>query len=1105
MRITTLRQVLECGIEACAVTAFESEPAGLERINLETAIQPTKHAKHTKREGVQSAEAFTFRGMKEHDPNTFPFVSLVNFVGSTAFSRIKPSEDPCAESGDSASLRPRTPRRCRAKTMPPVQSRLPIFRQALKGLLLLMMSVHLFGAPGDLRWKFNAGRYVRSTPAIGPDGAVYFVGGDGIGYALNGATGKKRWQFQGVSPILSPCAGPDGRVYFGLAAGGLASVATSDGAIRTVHRTLEKGFAASPSLGIDGRLYLASENGRLYSFLTAKSESDWVVRVESDFKVFSSPAVGADGTVYVGTPREGLSALEPSTGQALWAFRPETTYDDFGPVGGFHASPALGGDGTVFIGSTDGRFYAFDGATGSIKWTFETESRITSSAAIGSDGSVYFGSDDGRVYSVEGATGKPRWRFSASGSVHSSPALTADGLLYIGSYDRKVYALEAATGAKRWEFTTGGPVLGSAAVAEDGTVLIGSFDGSLYALEGTAALEDGPWPKFRRDARNSGSAEPHGPPRIVAPPVSRFVSAGSQVTLAAIVGGSRPMKYQWYFEGEPIAPANGSSFTIARAGLEHAGSYRLIAENAEGRIEITSAIEVGFSLDLGQRRGGTIQAEPAQDLYRPGSKVVLTAKPEEGRRFLGWLGNLEGDVNPIEITMDRNLRLAPEFELAPGETIWEFAVRSRLSSPPTIGPDGTVFVSAEWPENALYAQSGDTGRTIWRFQESADERPLMPVLSADGILYLKWGGDRLIAVDAADGKKLWTYQNNGLSDGGPPALGPNGMLYVRLHQAVDGLDRKTGERKWRYLQGNSHEGDSPTASADGKVFFTEGPYQRRVLVVLDGFSGELWWRFGSADPVMTSPSIGADGTAYVCLGSGWLVALNAGTRSERWRTFVGTSTAPIIGPGGALFIARGDALLSLNPETGKTIWRADTSPDVVSSPSLVLARDGTLYGITHSGPKLLAFDAESGRKLWEAEWPLLSNHVIEPWLALSHDANLYMTVGWPVSKLMAIHVTSGLAQSPWPKFRGDMGNTAMGKGPLQIATPRIEGESFSQSIQTLAGFAYHLEFTNSLGDADWKPLATVEGDGSRKTLADPSPTGERRFYRVRFETSAHIR
>jgi outer membrane protein assembly factor BamB len=117
---------------------------------------------------------------------------------------------------------------------------------------------------------------------------------------------------------------------------------------------------------------------------------------------------------------------------------------------------------------------------GAVKWSFATGSDIRSSPAVGTDGTVYFGSRDRKFYAVTPA-GRERWSFTTGAWVDSSPAIGADGTLYFGGWDKQFYALDPS-GRKKWQFATGAVVDSSPAIAADGTIYFGSHDRLFYAL-----------------------------------------------------------------------------------------------------------------------------------------------------------------------------------------------------------------------------------------------------------------------------------------------------------------------------------------------------------------------------------------------------------------------------------------------------------------------------------------------------------------------------------------------------------------------------------------------------------------------------------------------
>ena len=68
---------------------------------------------------------------------------------------------------------------------------------------------------GRVKWKFKAGREIKSSPAIADDGTIYFGSRDRKFYALTPA-GKLKWTFPTDAWVdSSPAIGIDGTVYFG--------------------------------------------------------------------------------------------------------------------------------------------------------------------------------------------------------------------------------------------------------------------------------------------------------------------------------------------------------------------------------------------------------------------------------------------------------------------------------------------------------------------------------------------------------------------------------------------------------------------------------------------------------------------------------------------------------------------------------------------------------------------------------------------------------------------------------------------------------------------------------------------------------------------------
>lgn len=138
---------------------------------------------------------------------------------------------------------------------------------------------------------------------------------------------------------------------------------------------------------------------------------------------------------------------------------------------------------------------------------------------VAGDGSIY-----GRVATDDGFTSRG-WRaqLGAGGVLpnRATPALgaaiagSAEGVLYVPGTHGRLQALDAATGSTLWSFPDPGAPLpsptpsasyASPSIWCDGTLFYGANDNRLYAITiDSRTLAPTPWPKFRHDARNSGS------------------------------------------------------------------------------------------------------------------------------------------------------------------------------------------------------------------------------------------------------------------------------------------------------------------------------------------------------------------------------------------------------------------------------------------------------------------------------------------------------------------------------------------------------------------------------------------------------------------------
>lgn len=216
----------------------------------------------------------------------------------------------------------------------------------------------LDAATGAERWRFRTGGRVRSSPAIA-DARVYVGSMDGVLYALDVATGAPLWRFETTGAglfsgdfgfdrrtIQSSPAVADGAVFVGSRDGTMYAVDAATGRRRFTVSHGTSWVITSPAV-TGGTVFLGSSDAAFAQAVDAATgEERW--RAETPGIVWSSPAV-AGGQVIVGVGSGVLLGLDRATGSERWRFRTQ---------GGLRASPVVTDGGFVLIGDTDGVLYA---------------------------------------------------------------------------------------------------------------------------------------------------------------------------------------------------------------------------------------------------------------------------------------------------------------------------------------------------------------------------------------------------------------------------------------------------------------------------------------------------------------------------------------------------------------------------------------------------------------------------------------------------------------------------------------------------------------------------------------------------------------------------
>ena len=194
------------------------------------------------------------------------------------------------------------------------------------------------------------------SPALGLNGRVLLIGGDGWMYSIYANDGTLDWEVSTGSPHVNPIG--------------------------------------SPAVSDDGTIFAADHNG-LFAF-TPNGSQLW----SKPSPFFSSPAIGWNGYIYIGIStveaQVDFWCIDPNDGTILWNNSMVSTI--------IYSTATVGYDGSVYVGGYDGLFCCINGTTGELKWSIDISRIYYASASIGPDGSVYISNDNYMLYAFLGTT-----------------------------------------------------------------------------------------------------------------------------------------------------------------------------------------------------------------------------------------------------------------------------------------------------------------------------------------------------------------------------------------------------------------------------------------------------------------------------------------------------------------------------------------------------------------------------------------------------------------------------------------------------------------------------------------------------------------------------
>lgn len=281
-----------------------------------------------------------------------------------------------------------------------------------------------------------------------------------------------------------------------------------------------------------------------------------------------------------------------------------------------------------------------------------------------------------------------------------------------------------------------------------------------------------------------------------------------------------------------------------------------------------------------------------------------------------------------------------------GAVKWRVTLYGWIPSTPTIGLDGRVYVTDAnntFQPGNLYAVNKADGTVIWT-KESYGDKSSVPTLGPDGTLYGARTDGRVYALDPTDGSERWIFEPPVGGSETCPVLGRNGELYV-------------ASSFWNAIASAS------LSPAEGRTLSSDPwpPTHHCAVYRLNPADGSMMWQVNEDLYVWSSMSLDDSGTLYV--PAGYLLAIDAGTGTVKWRSYPDTPVTGTAGVGaGGLYATGGDGrLLHIRPLDG-TVERS-LLPEGSSATAPIIDSDGTLFTGAYDGG-IYAIGLDDGLVKW---------------------------------------------------------------------------------------------------------------------------------------------
>jgi len=296
-----------------------------------------------------------------------------------------------------------------------------------------------------------------------------------------------------------------------------------------------------------------------------------------------------------------------------------------------------------------------------------------------------------------------------------------------------------------------------------------------------------------------------------------------------------------------------------------------------------------------------------------------------------------------------------------GILLWETTLNTTITTYPTLGSDGSLYLSGN--DGSVYALDSE-GNIRWTFtpEEPNSFRWGGLALDENGILYTGGTFETVYAINSQNGSEVWRFKARAPIDN-VPVVSAERLYVLALDQTLYSLDRTTGEYVWEFQTGQpiSNLSSALTGSED-IVFGSQDPWI--YAVDRDGF--ELWSYITEAG-LSASPVIDDYRNTYAPTSDGKLYSLDfEGDLNWVFNTGSAIHASPVLGNTDEIYVGNdAGVVFAISASTGDILWSRPLGAAIKGK--MLLDDTGKLYVSLNNGQIIIL---ETGSTGPSGEWPM---------------------------------------------------------------------------------------------------------------------------------------